>query len=542
MIVFIQNKTKSVIDKMKTPVSETELIQRIFESDPEAIEILYDKYSPLLYTFIKKIVKDEKITENVIQEIFGILLKRIIYYDFNSRNPYTWLITLARNISLFELGRSRESKEVDLKDKQIVPKLSHLIEPYDLEQAFNEKDKIENALNSLTDAQQYVIYLSFYEGLTQKQISEKLKIPLTTVESKIKISMLNLNENFIGKSTHFVVKNETVEMIYPFALGCLEKEEKLKLYERFKTVEPFPWKLLGQYQKLVSLLPILLDFELPPVGLKEKIINQLFKAIKEKKTASADIGDKRKSFEPVTSATSQLKLNKEESVDENNQKNKYKRIEKLEESKKEDSQTEKKKTGYEPVVPLKSRIEENIAAQKFNYKKKRRNYTGIILIVLILIFIGAAISAYLFYTDKASLYETEIDRLTQQVEDLVREKSNRPEIPGLGELSNPRFVELSSSYETISSGKIIYSSVDKRGYLHIQHLPILEARSAYQLWGNFNGTFVSLGVFKVSSRPDYYPFTLPEFIEGDLTEFYVIESNAEGSRRPGSKVYLKGKV
>ena len=66
----------------------------------------------------------------------------------------------------------------------IIPKLSHLSEPLDLEKALEYKDKIENALNSLTDAQQYVIYLAFYEGLTQDEIADRLKIRCRQLNQK----------------------------------------------------------------------------------------------------------------------------------------------------------------------------------------------------------------------------------------------------------------------------------------------------------------------------------------------------------------------
>jgi hypothetical protein len=149
--------------------------------------------------------------------------------------------------------------------------------------------------------------------------------------------------------------------------------------------------------------------------------------------------------------------------------------------------------------------------------------------------------AYLFYQDRTLFYETEIENLTNRIETLSNESQNRPEIPGLGNLKNPGTVNLNSLNGAISSGEIIFSHEDKRGYLHIKHLPILDSDKAYQLWGNFNGNFISLGVFKVSSRPDYFPFTLPEGVNQGPIEFYLIESNAEGSRRPGSKIYLQGK-
>ncbi len=151
------------------PVSELELMQKIFESDAQAIEALYDKYVPLLYTFIKKIVKDKKAAEEALESVFLTICKKINYFDFETKNSYTWIITLAKNKAVYDL---REGKSAGLTEANsdgsendfIVPRLSHLSEPLDLEKALENKNKIEKALNSLTDAQQYVIYLAFYEG------------------------------------------------------------------------------------------------------------------------------------------------------------------------------------------------------------------------------------------------------------------------------------------------------------------------------------------------------------------------------------------
>ena len=87
--------------------------------------------------------------------------------------------------------------------------------------------------------------------------------------------MIKLNENFSGGSYSFSVKNQVIDLIYPFVLGCLKDEEIINAYNDFKCSEIFPWKLFGKYQNLVSLLPIILDLENPPEELREKIINQL---------------------------------------------------------------------------------------------------------------------------------------------------------------------------------------------------------------------------------------------------------------------------
>ena len=166
------------------------------------MEALYNRYSSILYTLIKKIVTDQKLAEDVLTEVFVIIWRKINYFDFNTKNVYTWLITLARNKAVDTMRRSRngdslEPYDDEYENRYVIPRLSHAIDSIDLKTALNIKDSVEKALNKLTDAQQYVIYLAYYEGLTEQEIASKLNIPLSTVKSKIKIALTNLKENLL---------------------------------------------------------------------------------------------------------------------------------------------------------------------------------------------------------------------------------------------------------------------------------------------------------------------------------------------------------
>lgn len=528
-----------VLDTVST-VSEIELMQRISESDSNAVEVLYDKYASLLYTFIKKILKDDIAAEETVEDIFLTINRKINYFDFDTKNSYTWIITLAKNKAVYELRRAKNpdsNKETTYVSKNnfILPRISHLSEPLDLERALDNKDKIERALNGLTGAQQYVIYLAFYEGLTQDEIADRLRIPLQTVESKIKISLINLNENFDGSTHSFSVRNQIVDMIHPYALGCLKENEMISAYNTFKSSEIFPWKLLGKYQNLVSLLPVMLNFEEPPIELKDRILNKLYRMKEENEIES---------FQTI--------IEQEEVIEHG----KFDRIESLSNELIE-SENLKKGNGAsesEPVIPFRIVDEEepeglpHETLSKYHfperiYLNQERNYTGILAFVFAFILIVAIVFTYLFYKDRSGYYESQIENLNQRIQSLVDENLNRPEIPGLTKLVNPQTVELEATGESLTSkGKITVSFEDKRGYLHSLNLPVLSPESAYQLWGNFGGKLVSLGVFKVSTSPDYYPFTLPQSVASGPTEFYLVESTSAGSKNLGYKIYLKGKM
>jgi len=173
-------------------------MQKVSVYDSKALEILYNRYSPLLYTLVKKIVNDASLAEDVLTDIFEIIWRKIHLFDIHSGNVYSWLVTLSRNKAVDTLRRS-QNREVpeyskDYEDNFIIPKLSRIIDPLDLKTTNSIKDSVETAINKLTDAQKYVLYLAYYEGYTQKEIAEKLNIPFATVKSKIKIASTSLRD------------------------------------------------------------------------------------------------------------------------------------------------------------------------------------------------------------------------------------------------------------------------------------------------------------------------------------------------------------
>lgn len=182
--------------------TDMELLQRVANYDSKALEALYNRYSPIIFTLVKKIVPDPALAEEVLMEIFVIIWRKVNYFDFKSGSPYTWLITLARNKALDTVKRRANPTDFEeysdaYEDFYIVPQLSQSIDVLDLQTALEVRGKVEKALNQLTDAQQYVIYLGYYEGLDESEIAERLKIPVQTVKSKLKLALTNLKDNLI---------------------------------------------------------------------------------------------------------------------------------------------------------------------------------------------------------------------------------------------------------------------------------------------------------------------------------------------------------
>jgi RNA polymerase sigma-70 factor (ECF subfamily) len=183
--------------------SDLELFRRISKKESRALEEIYNRYSPIVYTLLKKICPDEQSANSTLIDVFTIVWEKIHLFDFEAGNVYTWMITLTRNKAVDKLRRDRggEFAQIPYNDEYenfyILPKLDSKIAVLDIDLAISSKSKIEYVLTKLTDAQKFVIHLAYYEGFTIDEISKRLNIPVETVRNKIMSAMYSLKEKLI---------------------------------------------------------------------------------------------------------------------------------------------------------------------------------------------------------------------------------------------------------------------------------------------------------------------------------------------------------
>ena len=199
---FVNNKVHLLSENNNQ--SDKEIILRVAGNDSKALEELYDRYSPLLYTIIDKIVQDVPAAEEILSDVFVIVWQKIDQFDSDEGNVYTWMINLARNKAIDFVKRNRNPEEMaeytdQYENENIIPHLSSSAEPMSLDKVLSMKDKIDGSFKKLTDAQRYVLKLAYYKGYNEEEIASELNIPLATVKFKIGNALGNLNKNMATK-------------------------------------------------------------------------------------------------------------------------------------------------------------------------------------------------------------------------------------------------------------------------------------------------------------------------------------------------------
>jgi len=182
---------KTKIFAIKTQYSEEQLIVSLKDRNENGFHYLYDHYSGALYGVILRIVQSKDYTEEIIQDVFVKIWNSIHQYDSSKGRFYTWMINIARNTAIDYL--KSKSFQNELKNQ---PLPDFVYNSAELSTTNNSSDFIgfNNVLDKLETDKKELIDLAYYQGYTQNEISEKLKIPLGTVKTKMRNALMKLKD------------------------------------------------------------------------------------------------------------------------------------------------------------------------------------------------------------------------------------------------------------------------------------------------------------------------------------------------------------
>jgi RNA polymerase sigma-70 factor (ECF subfamily) len=169
--------------------SEQELVSLLRSRDSRAFGYLYDNYSGALLGIINQIVDDIDLANDVLQDVFVNIWRKIESYDSGKGRLFTWMLNIARNASI-DLIRSsayqnmRRTKDID--DNYEVGSGADLLKV--------DHIGLKKVLEKLKEEHRVLVELSYFKGYTHEEISEIEDIPLGTVKTRIRNALKHLRE------------------------------------------------------------------------------------------------------------------------------------------------------------------------------------------------------------------------------------------------------------------------------------------------------------------------------------------------------------
>lgn len=194
-------------------IEEKELLLRISNDDELAFMSFFDLYHKRIYQFIFKFIKEITESEDLTQIVFIKLWeKRAMLGTINSVDGFVFTISHRIVIDYFRNKHSKFKKNIQVEnpnDEQISTLSSEdLIKRHEFELIYNK------ALDLLPKKRKEVFVLSRHEGLTNKEISERLNISVKTVENQMTSALFSLKNylkqfDFISLIFFIIIKSIT---------------------------------------------------------------------------------------------------------------------------------------------------------------------------------------------------------------------------------------------------------------------------------------------------------------------------------------------
>jgi len=173
---------------------DADLVKRLQNRDQRAMGDLYDRFDKLAFSVVLRIVRNQAIAEDLVQETFLRIWTRVDGFDPQRGSLSAWVLTVARNRAVDYL-RSLEGRQ-----QERTTELGRMDEPSvfdDVEKDLLNSDRarmLRDAFSRLNANQRTVIELAYFEGLSQSEMAERMKQPLGTVKTWVRTALQTLRQ------------------------------------------------------------------------------------------------------------------------------------------------------------------------------------------------------------------------------------------------------------------------------------------------------------------------------------------------------------
>lgn len=163
-------------------INEIELFAQLAEGNEGAFVEIYWHFTKRLYPFVKKMVHDEQVSEEIIQDVFvQIWEKRVMFAGI--QYPTSYLFNITSNRTLNYLKREKNHARILETYARTNSELSN--ETEDFVSLKERNEIISEAIAGLPEQRRIIFELSRTDGLTNEQIAERLNLSRQTVKNQL---------------------------------------------------------------------------------------------------------------------------------------------------------------------------------------------------------------------------------------------------------------------------------------------------------------------------------------------------------------------
>jgi RNA polymerase sigma factor (sigma-70 family) len=175
-------------------LTDGQLVELVAEKDAGALEALYDRYGRAAYSLARRILTDETLAQDVVQEVFLSLWRDARRFDAGRGTVATYLLSMTHHRAVDVVRREENLRRWRTSDAGLEREPDPKVRVDDEAEAGERRAEVRAALGELPAAQREALALAYFGGYTQREVAALVGVPLGTVKTRMAAGMRKMKE------------------------------------------------------------------------------------------------------------------------------------------------------------------------------------------------------------------------------------------------------------------------------------------------------------------------------------------------------------
>ena len=168
------------------------LLAAVAKGDQAAFERLYSATRAKLYGVLLRILGKPELADDVMQETYLKVWRMAGKFDPTIASPITWMVAIARNRAI-DIVRKKGDVSVE-ETPEAMGVAADTPAPLARREMTEELRRLLSCLGKLDPEKQRIVLLAYYSGWSREQLAQKLDIPVNTIKTWLRRSLLDIRE------------------------------------------------------------------------------------------------------------------------------------------------------------------------------------------------------------------------------------------------------------------------------------------------------------------------------------------------------------
>jgi len=219
------SEQKDLLDKIR--FEDSKIFDKINQHDENAISELYDKYAQVLFNFLMRLLRSVEDAENILHDVLIELWNNPKKFQDASTSLFCYLVHATHKRAIAS-ERSKHLKRISQQNPEnILPIYSECVLS-DAQKLIIPKDFLQSLislLQQISNDEHQILSLGFYDGLSESEISKRLKIPAWTVNWSLRKMLSSISGLIFGERKNSDEQHKNfLELCAGYAVGVLDNK------------------------------------------------------------------------------------------------------------------------------------------------------------------------------------------------------------------------------------------------------------------------------------------------------------------------------